>query len=51
MSWKNLNTIIILEQAKGIWKTGHDSVKLLKWMGYFDTYYENDKFYDFMASI
>ena len=38
--------------AKGIYKIGHDSIRLLKWICYYDrSYYENINFYDLMGSI
>ena len=38
--------------ATGIYKIGHDSIRLLKWICYYDrSYYENINYYDLMASI
>ena len=38
--------------AKGIYKIGHDSIRLMKWICYYDrSYYENINYYDLMASI
>ena len=38
--------------AKGIYKIGHDRVRLMKWICYYDrSYYENINYYDLMASI
>ena len=38
--------------AKGIYKIGHDSSRLVKWICYYDrSYYENIRYYDLMASI
>ena len=38
--------------ANGIYKIGHDSIRLLKWICYYDrSYYENLNFYDLMASF
>ena len=38
--------------AKGIYKIGHDSVRLMKFICYYDqSYYENIKYYDLMGSI
>ena len=38
--------------AEGIYKIGHDSIRLLKWISYFDrSYYENINYYDMMGSI
>ena len=38
--------------STGIYKIGHDSIRLMKWICYYDrTYYENIIFYDLMASI
>ena len=37
--------------AIGIYKVGHDSIRLMKWICFHDSsYYENIKFYDLMAS-
>ena len=34
------------------YKTGHDSIRLLKWICYYDrSYYEKLNFYDLMGSI
>ena len=51
---KNLN----FEQNKfsltssGIYKTGHDSIRLMKWICYYDrSYYENINYYDLMGSV
>ena len=36
----------------GIYKIGHDSLRLMKWICYYDrSYYENINCYDMMASI
>ena len=38
--------------AKGIYKIGHDSIRLMKWICYYDrSYYENINYYDLMSSI
>ena len=38
--------------SSGIYKTGHDSIRLMKWICYYDrSYYENIKYYDLMGSI
>ena len=38
--------------SKGIYKTGHDIIRLKKWICYYDrSYYENINYYDMMASI
>ena len=38
--------------AKGIYKIGHYSIRLLKWICYYDrSYYENINYYDLMGSL
>ena len=38
--------------ATGIYKIGHDSIRLMKWICYYDrSYYENINYYDLMATI
>ena len=38
--------------ATGIYKIGHDSFKLMKWICYYDrSYYENINYYDLMGSV
>ena len=38
--------------SKGIYKIGHDSFRLMKWICYYDrSYYENVNYYDLMGSI
>ena len=38
--------------STGIYKIGHDSIRLMKWICYYDrSYYENINYYDLMASI
>ena len=38
--------------ANGIYKIGHDSIRLMKWICYYDrSYYENINYYDLMSSI
>ena len=37
--------------SSGIYKIGHDSIGLMKWMCYYDrSYYENIIYYDLMGS-
>ena len=37
--------------AKGIYKIGHDCIRLVKWICYYDrSYYENINYYDLMGS-
>ena len=37
---------------KGIYKIGHDSIRLMKWICYYDrSYYENINYYDLLGSI
>ena len=37
---------------QGVYKIGHDSIGLMKWICYFDSsYYENFKYYDMMGNI
>ena len=39
-------------RATGIYKIGHDSIRLMKWICCYDrSYYENINYYDLMASI
>ena len=39
-------------KATGIYKIGHDCVRLMKWICYYDRfYYENIIYYDLMGSI
>ena len=56
--YKNMMKNLDFEQdywsstAIGVYKIGHDSIRLLKWICYYDrSYYENIKYYDLMASI
>ena len=36
----------------GIYKVGHDSIRLMKWICYYDrSYYENINYYDMMGSV
>ena len=36
----------------GIYRTAHDSIRIMKWICYFDrSFYENIKYYDMMGSI
>ena len=51
MNIPSLNKIIIERLAKGKYKTGHDSFKLLKRMAYYDKYYRDINFFDLMASV
>ena len=38
--------------AKRIYKIGHDSIRLMKWICFYDrSYYENINYYDLMGSI
>ena len=38
--------------SKGIYKIGHDSIHLMKWICYYDrSYYENINYSDLMGSI
>ena len=38
--------------ATGIYKMGHDCLKLLKWLAYSDrSFYENVNYYDLMGSV
>ena len=38
--------------AIGVYKIGHDSIRLMKWICYYDrSYYENINYYDLMGSI
>ena len=38
--------------SRGIYKIGHDSIRLMKWICYYDrSYYENINYYDLMGSI
>ena len=38
--------------STGIYKIGHDSIRLMKWICFYDrSYYENINYYDLMASI
>ena len=38
--------------ARGIYEIGHDSIRLMKWICYFDrSFYENINYYDLMGSI
>ena len=40
------------ETATGVYKNGHDNIRLMKWICYYDgTYYENINYYDLMGSI
>ena len=38
--------------AQGVYKIGHDSIRLMKWIFYYDrSYYENINYYDLMGSL
>ena len=38
--------------ATGIYKVGHDSIRLMKWICYYDrSFYENINYYDLMGSV
>ena len=40
------------QPSSGIYKIGHDSIRLMKWICYYDrSYYENINYYDLMASV
>ena len=40
------------ELATGVYKSGHVSIKLLKWICYFDrSFYENLNYFDLMGSL
>ena len=40
------------QTAKGIYKISHDSIRLMKWICYYDrSYYENINYFDLMGSI
>ena len=40
------------EKATGVYKIGHDSIRLMKWICYYDrSYYEKINYYDLMASV
>ena len=46
------NKYFIIITSSGIYKIGHDSIRLLKWICYYNrSYYENINYYDLMASI
>ena len=55
--YKNMNECQDFEQdfysrrAKGIYKNGYDSIGFMKWMAYYDKYYENTKYFDLLGSI
>ena len=56
--YKNLLENPNFEQNKysltstGIYRVGHDSIRLMKWICYYDrSYYENINYYDMMGSI
>ena len=37
--------------AEGIYKTGHDSIRIMQWICYHDrSYYENINYYDLLGS-
>ena len=39
-------------RATGIYKIGHDSIRLMKWICYYDrSFYGNKNYYDLMGSI
>ena len=39
-------------KASGIYKIGHESIRLMKWICFYDrSYYENINYYDLMGSI
>ena len=38
--------------SQGVYKIGHDCIRLMKWICYYDrSYYENINYYDLMASV
>ena len=38
--------------AKSIYKSGHDSIRLMNWICYYDrSFYENINYYDLMGKI
>ena len=38
--------------AQGVYKIGHDSIRIMKWICYYDrSYYENINYYDLMGSV
>ena len=38
--------------ATGIYKTGHDSIRLIKWSIFYDkSYYDNMNYFDLMGSV
>ena len=38
--------------AQGVYKISHDSIRLIKWICYYDrSYYESFNYYDLMGSI
>ena len=38
--------------ASGAYKIGHDSIRLIKWLFYYDrSYYDNMNYYDLMGSL
>ena len=38
--------------ARGVYKIGHDSIRLMKWICYYDrSFYENVNYFDLMASV
>ena len=37
--------------AKGIYRLGHDSIRLLIWIAYYDEYFEIIDYFDLMGSI
>ena len=38
--------------STGIYRIGHDSIRLMKWICYYDrSYYENINYYDLMGSV
>ena len=38
--------------VKGIYKKGHESIRLMKWISFYDrSYYENINYYDLMSSL
>ena len=46
-----LNKITIPEQQKVLFRIGHDSIRLVKWMACFDKYYENLNCFNLLSSV
>ena len=38
--------------AQGVYKIAHDSIRLMKWICYYDrSYYENNNYHDLLGSV